>query len=89
MDQSAINTLRAQTISPRGHFINGVFHAGETGAQHQVLSPINGQPLALIAEGSPADVDHAVRAARAAFEDGRWSRMALPGARKFCSSWPI
>jgi len=81
MDQSAIDTLRAQEVSPRGHFINGVWNAGETGAQHQVLSPIDGQPLALIAEGSAADVEAAVRAARVAFEDGRWSRMA-PAARK-------
>ncbi|WP_299638440.1 aldehyde dehydrogenase [uncultured Ruegeria sp.] len=81
MDQSSIDALRAQDIAPRGHFINGRFQDGETGAQHQVLSPINGQPLALIAEGTLADVEAAVRAARLAFEDGRWSRMA-PADRK-------
>ncbi len=81
MDQSSIDALRVQEIAPRGHFINGAFHAGETGALHQVLSPIDGQPLAQIAEGSPADVDSAVRAARTAFQDGRWSRMA-PARRK-------
>lgn len=81
MDQASINALRALDVTPRGHFINGAFYAGETGAQHQVLSPIDGLPLAQIAEGSPADVDTAVRAARVAFEDGRWSRM-VPAARK-------
>ncbi|SLN36189.1 aldehyde dehydrogenase [Ruegeria meonggei] len=81
MDQASINALRALDVTPRGHFINGAFCASETGAQHQVLSPIDGLPLAQIAEGSPTDVDTAVRAARVAFEDGRWSRMA-PAARK-------
>jgi gamma-glutamyl-gamma-aminobutyraldehyde dehydrogenase len=82
MDQSSIDALRAQDIAPRGHFINGRSQDGETGARHQVLSPINGQPLALIAEGTPADVDMAVRAARDSFEDGRWSRMAPAGRKK-------
>ncbi|NOD93734.1 aldehyde dehydrogenase family protein [Ruegeria sp. HKCCD4884] len=82
MDQSSIDALRTQEITPRGHFINGRFQDGETGAQHQVHSPINGQPLALIAEGSAADVDAAVRAARVSFEDGRWSRLAPAGRKK-------
>ena len=82
MDQSSIDALRTQAIAPRGHFINGRFQQSETSAQHQVHSPINGQPLALIAEGSAADVDTAVRAARVSFEDGRWSRLAPAGRKK-------
>ncbi|SDW98400.1 gamma-glutamyl-gamma-aminobutyraldehyde dehydrogenase [Ruegeria halocynthiae] len=82
MDQSSIDALRVQEIAPRGHFINGTFHAGETGALHEVLSPIDGQPLAHIAEGSPADVSSAVHAARTAFDDGRWSRMPPAGRKK-------
>lgn len=82
MDQSAIDTLRSQDIPPCGHFINGCFTTGQTGAQAQVLSPIDGQPLTCIAEGSAADADAAVRSARTAFEDGRWSRMAPAGRKK-------
>lgn len=82
MDQSSIDALRVHKIAPRGHFINGDFYAGETGALHEVLSPINGQPLAQIAEGSLADVNASVYAARTAFEDGRWSRMPPAGRKK-------
>ncbi len=82
MDQTSIDELRAQEISPRGHFINGAYQAAENGAQQEVLSPIDGQPLARIAEGTLSDVDTAVHAARLAFEDGRWSRMSPAGRKK-------
>ena len=82
MDQSSIDALRAQKISPRGHFINGAYQAAANGAQHEVLSPIDGQPLARIAEGTPLDIEAAVCAARLAFEDGRWSRMSPAGRKK-------
>ena len=82
MDQSSIDALRAQEISPRGHFINGAYQAAENGAQQEVLSPIDGQPLTRIAEGTLSDVDTAVHAARLAFEDGRWSRMSPAGRKK-------
>ncbi|WP_343231115.1 aldehyde dehydrogenase [Thalassovita aquimarina] len=42
---------------------------------------MDGQKLTTIGNASKADVDRAVASARAAFEDGRWSRMA-PAARK-------
>ncbi len=81
MDQPSIDALRTQELAPRGHFINGAHRASETGAERQVLSPIDGRPLARIAAGAAADADAAVRSARAAFEDGRWTGMA-PAARK-------
>lgn len=81
MDQPSIDALRAQELAPRGHFINGAHRASETGAEQQVLSPIDGRPLARIAAGAAADAEAAVRSARAAFEDGRWTSMA-PAARK-------
>ncbi|MFO6420388.1 aldehyde dehydrogenase [Hylemonella sp. W303a] len=52
--------------------------SGETFAKH---SPIDGRLLAEIARGREADVDAAVKSARAAFEDGRWAGQA-PAARK-------
>jgi len=81
LDQPSIDALRAQELAPRGHFINGAHRASETGAEQQVLSPIDGRPLARIAAGAAADAEAAVRSARAAFEDGRWTGMA-PAARK-------
>jgi acyl-CoA reductase-like NAD-dependent aldehyde dehydrogenase len=52
--------------------------SGETFAKH---SPIDGRLLGPVARGAAADVDAAVRAARAAFDDGRWASKA-PAARK-------
>jgi len=46
-----------------------------------VVSPIDGSVLTTIESASAADVGRAVASARAAFEDGRWSRLA-PAARK-------
>ncbi|HEY8974605.1 MAG TPA: aldehyde dehydrogenase [Burkholderiaceae bacterium] len=51
---------------------------GETFAKH---SPIDARLLGPIARGVAADVDAAVRSARAAFEDGRWAGKA-PAQRK-------
>ncbi|MDX2483065.1 MAG: aldehyde dehydrogenase [Pseudodonghicola sp.] len=46
-----------------------------------MVSPIDGSVLTTIETASAADVGRAVASARAAFEDGRWSRLA-PAARK-------
>ncbi|MBT3141295.1 aldehyde dehydrogenase [Phaeobacter gallaeciensis] len=81
MDQTSIDALRALPVSPRGHFIDGQSVPAIEGGMRDVISPIDGQVLTQIAEGSPADMERAITSARAAFEDGRWSRMA-PAARK-------
>src|SRR5215470_4941208 len=49
-----------------GHFINGAFHPPGEGVFFDTLDPSTGEPLASVAQGSAADVDAAVRAARAA-----------------------
>jgi aldehyde dehydrogenase (NAD+) len=48
------------------HFINGTFQAPTAGGYFATLDPSNGEQLASIAQGSAADIDAAVRAARAA-----------------------
>jgi aldehyde dehydrogenase (NAD+) len=48
------------------HFINGAWQAPAAGEYFATLDPSNGEPLASVAQGSAADVDAAVRAARAA-----------------------
>ena len=45
------------------------------------VSPIDGRILGRVARGAAADIDAAVAAARAAFEDGRWAHQP-PAARK-------
>ena len=57
-----------------GHFIAGGFTASVNGAQFAVMNPASGALLARVAQGSSADVDAAVKAARAAFP--AWSRLS-------------
>ena len=62
-------------------FIDGGFRPALSGARFVTENPATGRPLAEIAAGDAADIDLAVRAARRAFDDGRWSRRA-PAERK-------
>ena len=61
------------------HFIEGEFVESVDGATFDSISPIDNQPVAVVAEGGADDVDRAVRAAAAAFD--LWSTMS-PTARK-------
>ena len=54
-----------------GHFINGAWQTPAAGEYFETLDPSNGEKLASVAQGSPADIDAAVRAARAAFPKWR------------------
>jgi len=49
-----------------GHFINGTWQAPVAGAYFDTADPSTGEKLATVAQGSVADVDSAVKAARAA-----------------------
>ncbi len=49
-----------------GHFINGAWQAPAAGEYFDTVDPSNGENLASVSQGSPADVDAAVQAARAA-----------------------
>lgn len=81
LEQAHIDTLRAQTVSTQGHLIDGRRVAASNDALMDVISPIDGQVFTHIANGTAADMDQAIANARAAFDDGRWSRMP-PAARK-------
>ena len=48
------------------HFINGAWSAPAEGEYFETVDPSNGERLAAVAQGSAADVDAAVKAARAA-----------------------
>jgi gamma-glutamyl-gamma-aminobutyraldehyde dehydrogenase len=75
IDRLAAAPVAAQKLLIDGHWVDG--QGGET----VVLSPINGQKLTTTAAASVQDVARAVASARAAFEDGRWSRMAPQGRK--------
>jgi betaine-aldehyde dehydrogenase len=61
-------------------YIDGAWREARSGARIPVIAPATGQRIAEIAAAGVADVDAAVEAASAAFEDGRWSRLT-PGQR--------
>jgi aldehyde dehydrogenase (NAD+) len=61
-----------------GHFVNGTWLAPSTGEYFDTADPSTGEKLASVAQGSAADVDAAVKAARAAFP--KWQSLT-PHAR--------
>jgi len=72
----------AAGLSIRGQaFINGKFVDAASGKTFDCINPATGDVLVQVAEGDTEDINRAVAAGRAAFEDGRWSRLA-PGDRK-------
>lgn len=57
-------------------FIDGDWAAPATGDTIEVVSPHSEQVVATVPEGSVADIDAAVAAARRAFDEGPWPRMS-------------
>jgi acyl-CoA reductase-like NAD-dependent aldehyde dehydrogenase len=62
-------------------FIDGQFCQSHTGNTFSTLNPATGRELAQVAACDAQDVDRSVKAARRAFEDGRW-RDRAPADRK-------
>jgi phenylacetaldehyde dehydrogenase len=63
------------TAAPRKLFINGQWTDAASGKTFATPNPATGETLANVAEGDVEDINRAVRAARAAFEDGPWRSM--------------
>lgn len=66
---------------PTQAFIDGAFRPALSGRTFTTTNPATGAKLADIAACNADDVDLAVAKARAAFNDGRWSKLR-PGERK-------
>jgi acyl-CoA reductase-like NAD-dependent aldehyde dehydrogenase len=64
----------ARSFAGRDHLllIDGEFVPPADGRTFETLDPATGRPIARIAHAGAADVDRAVAAARAAFEQGPW-----------------
>lgn len=63
-------------------FLDGAWIPALDGVTREIVDPADGTVIARVAEASPADVDRAVAAARAAFDQGPWrSTPALARAR--------
>ncbi|GLR67027.1 2-hydroxymuconic semialdehyde dehydrogenase [Acidocella aquatica] len=58
------------------HFINGAFTQGTSGKYYDNICPVDGSRIGSVPEGGKAEIDAAVKAARAAL-DGPWGQMSL------------
>jgi aldehyde dehydrogenase (NAD+) len=56
-------------------FIDGQWVPARSGRTFATVNPSTEEPIADVAEGDAADIDAAVKAARAAFDEGPWPRM--------------
>jgi aldehyde dehydrogenase (NAD+) len=63
--------------TPAAHFINNQWIASQSGATLAALNPSDGSVLGHIARGGADDIDHAVRAARTAFNT-HWQTVGAP-----------
>jgi len=70
------------TERPTQLLIGGSWRAGEGERTFDVVEPATSEVMAKAAVASPADVDAAVKAARAAFEAGAWSNAAASARAK-------
>ncbi len=73
--------IAASLSFPTEAFVDGGFRPAISGKTYETVNPATGAHLANIASCDARDVNFAVRKARDAFEDGRWSRQH-PSARK-------
>ena len=71
---------RAFAAQPRELLIGGRWQPARSGATFEVIDPATAKPFAQAAAGDAADIDAAVRAARAAFEGSAWNS-TTPSAR--------
>lgn len=73
--------LADSIVLPTQAFVDGGFRPALSGLTFETSNPATGKLLASIAACGTEDVDVAVANAKAAFEDGRWSRLS-PTERK-------
>jgi acyl-CoA reductase-like NAD-dependent aldehyde dehydrogenase len=83
MSRSATHWLEAAAlVQPRNElFIDGAFTPSTSGRTFDDIAGRDGSRITAVAEGDVEDVDRAVVAARAAFDDRRWADQS-PASRK-------
>jgi acyl-CoA reductase-like NAD-dependent aldehyde dehydrogenase len=62
--------------APHAFFIDGRWQKPAADGKLSVISPVTEEVVMTFAEGTPADIDRAVAAAREAFDNGPWPRMS-------------
>jgi aldehyde dehydrogenase (NAD+) len=61
-----------QFVPPGRHYIGGRYADGSSSTHIEVRNPATGETLASVPDATQEDVDHAVSAARASFENQSW-----------------
>lgn len=56
-------------------FINGKFVDAKSGKKTKIINPCTGEVITEVAEAGRDDVQLAIEAARAAFDDGPWGKL--------------
>ena len=80
LPESLSKPAREFASGPHGLLIGGERPPAADGQTFETIDPSTGRPIADIPQGGKEDVDRAVRTAREAFEDGRWT--SLPPAQR-------
>jgi acyl-CoA reductase-like NAD-dependent aldehyde dehydrogenase len=73
LPESLSQPAREFASGPHRLLIGGERPEAADGGTFETVDPSTGKPIADLPQAGPEDVDRAVRAAREAFEDGRWS----------------
>ncbi|TFL14821.1 aldehyde dehydrogenase family protein [Pusillimonas caeni] len=81
LEQHEIDALREAPVARGRNFISGDWRDSQGGGEIEVVSPGTGRAFTTIVDSSEADAREAIRAARASFDGGAWSRTA-PAQRK-------
>lgn len=64
-------------------YIDGAWQPAAAGGQRAIVDPGTGETIARVSYGTTADAEHAIRAARTAFDHGEWPRRSA-GERAAC-----
>lgn len=67
--------LRSWLAKPKHNLINGKWVAAASGRSFEVFNPADGSIIAKVPESDKEDINHAVTAARQAFDSGPWRRI--------------
>src|SRR5262245_56694395 len=67
--------LATTELAAQRHYIGGAFRDSASGETFETLNPATNEPIAHAASGAASEIDAAVAAARAAFDEGPWPRM--------------
>jgi aldehyde dehydrogenase (NAD+) len=70
----------------KNFYVGGQWVKPQSDRTLELISPVTEECFLRVPEASEADVDHAVRAARQAFDQGPWPRMATAERAKFVTA---